>query len=500
MKRTQSLAAAVTVAFIGAGVASSSAAGAPPEPPPEWWREQLPPPADVPAKLRALGLNSRQILEVTSFLDLDRAAQSTILRARGIDDPGGELNDSFVADYILGQYLVKEGGNPAQGKIRQLASGKLDARAAVTLGQTLRAGDIPVTEIEIDQQAKLGFTREQATVRARLQRTATLLRPYLAKLVPSLAAVWIDDANGSKLVISTAGPVGEVVKALGGARFAGLPIEIRSTKLSRTSLGAAVADLQKALAEEADGAKVTIAPNPTTSVIRIIPDGDESAKKVKGSKAVNERVKAGDAVVEKPRKQGPSAIVGGHRTWYGGCTWGFTALAGSVKSLVTAGHCVGESQFGPWVATKFEEERWQGAVDTARHSTDSVYNNLYDNVIMRTGLPDVEITSRTRWDQVDYYDVVCHQGDTSGTSCGYVTALFTAPGWVPDATQFVLVEAPSINEQAGDSGGPWFYGNSAYGIHSGGCQCYGTFDLWGWGVYGAIDFAERDVHFLVMTK
>ena len=111
-----------------------------------------------------------------------------------------------------------------------------------------------------------------------------------------------------------------------------------------------------------------------------------------------------------------------------------------------------------------------------------------------------EITSRTPWSQQDYNDVVCHQGNVSGHSCGYITSLFTKPYWVPGSDFFVMAEAPTLNDQPGDSGGPWFYGNSAYGIHTGGGKAYGTWSNWGWGVYGAIDFAEQDMGFTVMTK
>ena len=73
------------------------------------------------------------------------------------------------------------------------------------------------------------------------------------------------------------------------------------------------------------------------------------------------------------------------------------------------------------------------------------------------------------------------------------------PPWVPNPNFFVQVESQTLIEQPGDSGGPWFYNKSAYGIHTGGCGCYGSPDVWGVGIYGAIDFAETATHTKVLT-
>ncbi|MDY5584725.1 MAG: S1 family peptidase [Arcanobacterium sp.] len=66
---------------------------------------------------------------------------------------------------------------------------------------------------------------------------------------------------------------------------------------------------------------------------------------------------------------------------------------------------------------------------------------------------------------------VCRRGKTTGYNCGTVVSTNYTPTW-PNACitgscypNFVLVLAPT---DGGDSGGPWFSGNSAVGIHKGG--------------------------------
>ena len=498
MKRTQSLAAALAAACIAAGgVTSSSAAALDP------LTDPLLDVGKVEARLRSLGLNPLQILEVTTFLTHDRAKQGETLRAAGLTDPGGDLSDSYVSDYILGQYMLKNGVNPAKAKLLQLSSGKLDPKAAIALVQSLK-GQIPVSASEIEQQMEAGgLTREKATSRAKLQRVAMLARPYLAKLFPTLSTVHVD-AEATKVVVSTAGSVDEVKRLLGN-RLGGLPMEARTARLSRTSLNELAAAVQAEVLADMPGAKVTIATDPLNSVVKVRANDAETDKRLRASPKAQERVKKGDAVVEAPRAIGPTAIIGGHPTEYGFCTWGFAAAKGADKFLVTAGHCNNAADYGPWIQTTLVESLVHGTTDVSQHGVDPFFYNQFDNFVERKDtagnpLPDHEITSRTGYYSTDYADVVCHTGRITGHSCGYVTSLFVGPWWVPSSGRFVQVESPTMNNQQGDSGGPWYYGNSAFGIHAGGWEGYGSTSLWGLGVYGAIDFAEQQADFYVLTK
>lgn len=58
---------------------------------------------------------------------------------------------------------------------------------------------------------------------------------------------------------------------------------------------------------------------------------------------------------------------------------------------------------------------------------------------------------------------VCHYGRKSGYKCGYIESKNYQPNFAGHNATFI--EVRSADTQNGDSGGPWFLGNSAYGIH-----------------------------------
>lgn len=69
---------------------------------------------------------------------------------------------------------------------------------------------------------------------------------------------------------------------------------------------------------------------------------------------------------------------------------------------------------------------------------------------------------------------VCHYGQTTGRECGYVLSKDSSPGYVPSPSNtWVSVykeKGGSRLSDGGDSGGPWYAGSTAYGIHSGGSE------------------------------
>lgn len=66
---------------------------------------------------------------------------------------------------------------------------------------------------------------------------------------------------------------------------------------------------------------------------------------------------------------------------------------------------------------------------------------------------------------------VCHYGITSGASCGKVSEVdkeITASGVTVSGLVFVVPMAGfELRSAGGDSGGPWYWGSTAYGIHKG---------------------------------
>lgn len=63
---------------------------------------------------------------------------------------------------------------------------------------------------------------------------------------------------------------------------------------------------------------------------------------------------------------------------------------------------------------------------------------------------------------------ICHYGITTNKSCGWVVSI-TATAQAGGVTHYNMssAEGPQLRADFGDSGGPWFSGTTAYGIHSG---------------------------------
>lgn len=155
----------------------------------------------------------------------------------------------------------------------------------------------------------------------------------------------------------------------------------------------------------------------------------------------------------------------------GNCTAGFTVRnTAGTTGVITNGHClnsvtyygIGES----YPATFISPQQTDAYRDLQWHTTSHVeYRKFYANGSLRTVVGTV---SRT-WQDVGYW--VCHQGMASGYSCGNIESVTFKPAWgycEPNcASTWIKVSGSSLLCTGGDSGGPWFNGGYAYGVHTG---------------------------------
>lgn len=161
----------------------------------------------------------------------------------------------------------------------------------------------------------------------------------------------------------------------------------------------------------------------------------------------------------------------------GECTSGFTARqrGTNVYGIITAGHCTKTPQaslsmhrvrlspvvrlYGPYVDAQFQSI-----------PTGSSYR-LFDEFVCGRVLPCDVAGDVSRFRMMGSY--ICHYGQNSGNSCGTVNDIYYRP---PDSDScegecnntFVAVTGPRLRTCEGDSGGPWYHGSAAYGIHGGG--------------------------------
>jgi len=192
----------------------------------------------------------------------------------------------------------------------------------------------------------------------------------------------------------------------------------------------------------------------------------------KGSKAAAELVLPGGVeIIGVERLSAPQAYV------YGGlqvnlCSSGFAVQNGSgTLGISTAGHCL-DSQSYNNRSLPYQGGQFSGSIDAQWHTAPDFYptNRVWDGLSDATSPNYRQITAtKTRANQVPG-EFVCKFGTKSFYTCGTITTTSYTPGYLPSATAtYVYVDnATQDQSEPGDSGGPWFSGNTAYGLMSGG--------------------------------
>ena len=164
------------------------------------------------------------------------------------------------------------------------------------------------------------------------------------------------------------------------------------------------------------------------------------------------------------------------------CTSGFAARQHSTGDygIITAGHCSASQAMHsvslPWV-TGYKgttaDAQFHSIPSGSGHQLRSDYLCRQYRLNVCTVHGDVAISQM-------YADWVCHTGKNTGTTCGRVDYIYFRPTGsnacldsefgapVQCAARFVRVHSSSLKGCLGDSGGPWFRRNTAYGILKGG--------------------------------
>ena len=156
------------------------------------------------------------------------------------------------------------------------------------------------------------------------------------------------------------------------------------------------------------------------------------------------------------------------------CTSGFTArYRGTGRhGIITAAHCTG--------SIRMHNVRLTPVVDRLGPDVDARFlsvptgssHRLLDEFVCRGVLP-CDVTGVGSQDRM-MGSYVCHYGKNTGNTCGTVIDINFAPGRRNSAcangcdNTFVRVNGPNLRGCGGDSGGPFYRGGIAYGIHMGG--------------------------------
>lgn len=149
------------------------------------------------------------------------------------------------------------------------------------------------------------------------------------------------------------------------------------------------------------------------------------------------------------------------------CTTGFTVVDSRGRTgILTAGHCDNDMSFRG-SSLLFATERFSGSYDVQWHR---LFGLAASNTV-KTSFPvfDREITETKSRTQQTVGSYVCRQGQVTGFSCGTILDRNYAPSYIGDVRPtFIRLRGDGRMATAGgDSGGPVFSSDVAYGIVSG---------------------------------
>ena len=151
------------------------------------------------------------------------------------------------------------------------------------------------------------------------------------------------------------------------------------------------------------------------------------------------------------------------------CTAGFNVVETATRELglATAGHCDNDNyQRNPTARILFKSERNKGSYDVqwgAQQRGGVIFSQ--SNEIIVDG-EKLTITDEASLADMTPGTTVCKFGVTTGRTCGSIKDAEFAANWNGEAGTYVQVVSldGTVMNKGGDSGGPVYAGNSAYGL------------------------------------
>lgn len=436
---------------------------------------------------------------VDSFLREPSGTRSAMLAEAGLDDPGGSLANRAVQEYLSGQWLQND-GDSVRGAMMIARSSVAPVGAAEDAIASLVLDDFVPTSLEIDQTVlATGLASGDARRRAQLQLYATHLRPTLERSIPGYAGLWISADNRSLVLAGSDKP--SLDRAVTELSLEG--VATRQTAWSREQLAEFADSVTSALRGMANNWSVAVNPLTESIEVSIDPKDDDVESQLDNSSEVRDVRAAGVEVqIIRERAVRPALAMQGGRNATS-CTWGFSVEnSGDPHMIVTAAHC-GNTQAQQGVNLAFIKAcqgNIQGCAnpesDAQLHQVPNASHTAENEVRLSSGAV-VDITGVVSWSAMDVNDNVCHQGMTTGYSCGIITNKNVSQSLTPGSNQFVTVKGSNLRSQGGDSGGPFIWGNNAYGLLSTSNVAQPPNNL---ANFGAISFAETNLVVSVKIK
>lgn len=159
---------------------------------------------------------------------------------------------------------------------------------------------------------------------------------------------------------------------------------------------------------------------------------------------------------------------------YGGlalstCTAGFSVrrTTDNAEGVSTAGHCQNPQTLQKHnTALDYVTGKQGDSQDLQWHKTPGLTDPAFFDPRDGSGFIR-NVFSRTDRSQISLGGNVCHSGIASGGGCGEIAGKSFDPDGGGSAYNDTFIRVKNDTTLGGDSGGPWFLGNSAYGTHVG---------------------------------
>ena len=337
--------------------------------------------------------------------------------------------------------------------------------------------------------AMLGVDVSEAVRRLELQRAAGALESTLVQQEAThFAGLWLEQHPQFKVVVAFTRDGDSILKRY----IAGTNLETVAEARVTTHTTVALRDQLRSLLWLArEGiANLGTSVQENRIIVRVV----SRAQLDQALTARGVELPAAAKVVLVPSLPKPAADIYGGLALDGGdaCTSGFGIEQWNTgeRGVTTAGHCANSLTYaGSNLA--FQSERVGGGHDEQWHLAPGfqVRNWVKDGVS-----PTRQITSRTNSANTPIGALACKYGRNTGFGCGYISEKDNT-GCVGGGGPFIYVQSQGIDlVQGGDSGGPVFVDNSAYGVIS--CEApAGGIHM----IYAAVENVELGLGVTVLT-
>ncbi len=393
--------------------------------------------------------------------------------------------------------------------------------AALASPRAFDVGDLDVRRAEVrEYKREFGVSELHAEESLETQQTGldmNLVAQLESLLGADYAGVWFDNATGDFVIPVTPGADRDaVVQSLFAAGLSG-HFRFTPAQASWRQLQSTQNQINASLGEQLRHGTVETSLDPQTNAVLVKTADDigsagaaraqNLARGFQGevelregtARALSGQLEGCNDVFCGPSLRGGVQIFGSNaKNSEDSCTAGFRAVSPTGnRYLLTAGHCVVEiGEVEPatttWYSKNDSLQTWKiGDVEQAVSPIDdwakiSVNGSEWDkgqsaNEIVYYGEPIFDANGKMigKSPTVDSnYAItgesssvkgtfVCHSGIMTGTTCGQVTAVGVSHTWAGNWTINNLNEAVGVCSIPGDSGGPWFSGHIALGMHTG---------------------------------